>query len=379
VHRSQDEQEALAESAAAGVQAAEDHQDMLQKKQQLPGILAGSTGGVQIPTQLAKIPSKKPIADEFVDRGCVSWRQTGNCDPYGMQEPDSDQDCDTLVASGWSGFCECADGKKVSHVDCAHETFTCAFRCARELAEDFFPPDFSEDDLTPAGISAKLQALTVFQELTPQNVHFYAHHNQKAFYLVLLSDGPGDTHMATVMEDLEKKIIANDQMQSVAWLWMKAVNQKLFRLDNVFLTANKKPSIVIDNIPNGANVEKYVFPKTNAMDADNAYAFFTDFEAGRGKLLVRSAIPKPLPSPMWNTDKVLDLVGVNFRDVVLTPGKTVLVMIYIPSCGGSQAVMPLMVQLAQHMKDNEDVIIARFDHSQSDFPVGMYARARLCV
>lgn len=39
--------------------------------------------------------------------GCVGWRQTGSCDPHASREIEFDVGCDTQIAVGWSGYCEC--------------------------------------------------------------------------------------------------------------------------------------------------------------------------------------------------------------------------------------------------------------------------------
>jgi len=60
---------------------------------------------------------------------CISWRQTGNCDPNGPREPQNDKSCDTPITAG-SGFCECAGGVKRQLSNCDGKDFTCAAACA---------------------------------------------------------------------------------------------------------------------------------------------------------------------------------------------------------------------------------------------------------
>ena len=63
------------------------------------------------------------------DGGCVSWRQTGGCDPDGVREPAADKACDLIIDSGASGYCECANGVRVSRVACDHPPFACKVEC----------------------------------------------------------------------------------------------------------------------------------------------------------------------------------------------------------------------------------------------------------
>ena len=58
---------------------------------------------------------------------CVSWRQTGGCDPFGPREEGGDAACTKTVPKGASGFCECSlrgDGEAAGFVGCDHEPFT---------------------------------------------------------------------------------------------------------------------------------------------------------------------------------------------------------------------------------------------------------------
>lgn len=60
---------------------------------------------------------------------CVSWRQTENCDFKGDRQPESDRPCNEEVQHGWSGFCECKDGRRAAEVGCRHAVFTCQDEC----------------------------------------------------------------------------------------------------------------------------------------------------------------------------------------------------------------------------------------------------------
>jgi hypothetical protein len=68
--------------------------------------------------------------------GCVSWRQTANCSSSGARQPQYDQPCSKLMATGQSGFCECAGSVRRGAVGCnGAERFTCANVCADRLTE----------------------------------------------------------------------------------------------------------------------------------------------------------------------------------------------------------------------------------------------------
>ena len=38
---------------------------------------------------------------------CISWRQTGGCDPTGPWESQFDKTCDANIPPGASGYCQC--------------------------------------------------------------------------------------------------------------------------------------------------------------------------------------------------------------------------------------------------------------------------------
>jgi hypothetical protein len=60
---------------------------------------------------------------------CVSWRQTTSCVASGAREDWNDKACDVAIESGWSGYCECANGRV--NADCGHATATCDEACGR--------------------------------------------------------------------------------------------------------------------------------------------------------------------------------------------------------------------------------------------------------
>ena len=63
---------------------------------------------------------------------CVSWRQTEECSASGPRQPISDRPCKSVVEEGWSGYCECQNGRKVKEVGCGHESFSCQEACMTE-------------------------------------------------------------------------------------------------------------------------------------------------------------------------------------------------------------------------------------------------------
>ena len=61
--------------------------------------------------------------------GCFFYR-TGECSPEGPRQPGLDLPCKAQVREGWSGYCQCADGRQTYHVGCEnHAPFRCEDAC----------------------------------------------------------------------------------------------------------------------------------------------------------------------------------------------------------------------------------------------------------
>ena len=67
-------------------------------------------------------------------------------------------------------------------------------------------------------------------------------------------------------------------------------------------------------------------------------------------------------------DFVRVLVGKNFSEVVMDETKDVLVEFYAPWCGHCQKLAPIYSKLAEQLKDNEQVVIAKIDATKNEVP-----------
>ena len=61
----------------------------------------------------AELPGGERWRERDDPNVCVSWRQTGACDPDGEREPTQDRPCSSRVPRGASGFCECVGREHV--------------------------------------------------------------------------------------------------------------------------------------------------------------------------------------------------------------------------------------------------------------------------
>ena len=72
---------------------------------------------------------------------CISWRQTGGCDPNGPREPQFDKPCDADISNGASGYCQCSRGEKQMMKKCSKGEFrNCNEACknGKFLTSSFF-------------------------------------------------------------------------------------------------------------------------------------------------------------------------------------------------------------------------------------------------
>ena len=68
----------------------------------------------------------------LADTKCISWRQTGRCDPNGPREPHFDKPCDADIPSDASGYCQCSGGIKQMMKGCSKGEFgNCNVACKR--------------------------------------------------------------------------------------------------------------------------------------------------------------------------------------------------------------------------------------------------------
>lgn len=63
-------------------------------------------------------------------RNCISWRNTGACDPDGPREPEWDTLCNVTIAGSASGYCECESGRRLKY-GCGHNPIRCDVECAK--------------------------------------------------------------------------------------------------------------------------------------------------------------------------------------------------------------------------------------------------------
>lgn len=103
-------------------------------------------------------------------------------------------------------------------------------------------------------------------------------------------------------------------------------------------------------------------PESDDLSADTLRQFVQDFLDGKLKQhLLSQEIPED-----WDKEPVKVLVANNFESVALDASKDVLVEFYAPWCGHCKQLAPIYDKVAEHFKDNEDIVIAKIDSTANE-------------
>jgi len=121
-------------------------------------------------------------------------------------------------------------------------------------------------------------------------------------------------------------------------------------------------SVGIDDLVKGQK-----FRMTEEFSAESLLTFVNDFVDHKLKPYIKSQ-----PIPEKNDLPVKVVVGETFRDIVLDPKKDVLLEMYAPWCGHCKKLEPVYNQLAETLKDTENLVIAKMDAVANDSPHPKY-------
>jgi len=123
----------------------------------------------------------------------------------------------------------------------------------------------------------------------------------------------------------------------------------------------KFPAIAIDD---HSNSQKYRHAED--FSVEGAVKFVKEFLEGKLKSYIKS---EPTPD---QTGPVTIVTGENFKDTVLDTTKDVLLEMYAPWCGHCKKLTPIYDELAENLKNVENVVIAKMDATANDSPHGKY-------
>jgi len=120
-------------------------------------------------------------------------------------------------------------------------------------------------------------------------------------------------------------------------------------------------------IGRGANGEKYKYE--GEYSVANLEQFARDLDAGALEQYLKSE-----PIPESNDEAVVTVVAKNFNEVVNDENKDVLIEFYAPWCGHCKNLAPVYEELAEKLKDDDSVVIAKMDATANDVPANYDVR-----
>jgi len=110
-----------------------------------------------------------------------------------------------------------------------------------------------------------------------------------------------------------------------------------------------------------ADMKKFQSPNSPAdLTVDNIGSFLDDVLAGNIKPHLKS---EPVPE---SQGPVTVVVGSQFDEIVNDSTKDVFVKYYAPWCGHCKKLAPIWEELGEAYKDNENVVIAKFDATANE-------------
>jgi len=120
------------------------------------------------------------------------------------------------------------------------------------------------------------------------------------------------------------------------------------------------PAMVVHDINDN---KKYLHDQDVDFSAKSIDSFVKKFLKGAIEPFLRSE-----PVPETQEEPVYVLVGNEYDKIVLDDKKDVLVEYYAPWCGHCKNLAPKYTELAELFEDNDNVVIAKLDHTQNDVP-----------
>lgn len=129
--------------------------------------------------------------------------------------------------------------------------------------------------------------------------------------------------------------------------------------ENVNLRQEFPAMVVHDVISN----KKFVHDQDTALSLESISEFVQKYVAGEIEPFVKSE-----PVPESQDEAVHVLVGSEFEALVQDENKDVLVEFYASWCGHCKNLKPIYEELAEHFKDNENIVIAKLNHELNDVP-----------
>nr|XP_033780592.1 protein disulfide-isomerase A3-like [Geotrypetes seraphini] len=108
---------------------------------------------------------------------------------------------------------------------------------------------------------------------------------------------------------------------------------------------------------------KYVMQETFTTDGKALDLFLQRYFNGKLKRFFKSQ-----PIPETNDDPVKEVVADNFDEIVNSQTKDVLINFYAPWCGLCKTLEPKYQELAEMLKEDSNIVVAKMDATANDVP-----------
>ncbi|XP_041790355.1 LOW QUALITY PROTEIN: protein disulfide-isomerase [Chelmon rostratus] len=150
----------------------------------------------------------------------------------------------------------------------------------------------------------------------------------------------------------------------ILFVWVNVDEPRNGRLMEYFqVRAFEAPLVRLVNLTDHVT---YHLP-SDTLDVESIKKFCQSYLEGTAKPKMQS---EPIPEG-WDKRPVKELVGMTLEKVAFNPNKTVFVLFYLPYSQQSRALFPLWEELAEALKEREDVVVARIDASANDINISM--------
>ena len=263
----------------------------------------------------------------------------------------------------------------------AAEAAAAADSAARAFAEQGLVK--VDDDAGQIGMHDPAQALldslgraAFFRELLPHNAWQYVQQGRPFAILILCRCAQDDSLDIGTLENL---LMDRGLHHRFSLLWVRSPTRDQFRVGHTYgLAEGDLPAFVIDNVPIGQHVEKYLFPgrlaRPHTASPVDVANFLSDFLLAPTPLgLIQRTQPAPAPVPgtqQQGRGEVVEVVGSTFEELVLRAQGPVLLVLVSPTCPACLSAAPVFDEVAKRMAwTHPDVLVARLDRTENDLPL----------
>mmetsp|Transcript_20180 Transcript_20180/g.34790 ORF Transcript_20180/g.34790 Transcript_20180/m.34790 type:complete len:494 (+) Transcript_20180:252-1733(+) len=209
-----------------------------------------------------------------------------------------------------------------------------------------------------------LKAITpVWGEISLANAKVYV--EQKVDLVIMFTEDIEADALAPIMKAAAEAKRAKDSASKASFVYTVGENLKGFK-KHMFGEADIKVPIAIYRF---VGDDKYTFPQDQTPTAENIVEWVSKVEAGEYEPPLKSQ-----PEPEDNAGPVITVVGNTWKKIVEDPAKDVFIMQMAPWCGHCKKMKPNLEKLAEHIKDEENIVIAMMDATENDSPKAYKAR-----